>query len=272
MLSVQNLQKTYATQNGSVEAIRDISFTVERGEFVCIVGPSGAGKTTLLKCLSGLLRRTSGAITLDGRDVNGPPKEMAFVFQDYTRSLMPWLTAARNIELPLKNDCPDKKLRAARVEKALEEVGLSAFADKHPWEMSGGMQQRIAIARAIAYNPEILVMDEPFASVDAQTRADLEDLTLKVARELGVTVLLVTHDIDEAVYLADKVVVLSSRPTTVLETVPVTMPRIRDQLNTKSLPEFAELRARVLKLIRRVDASPTAVSESASLVSANHDV
>lgn len=251
MLIVENLAKSYGDPaRGGVEAIRKISFDVGEREFVCIVGPSGGGKTTLLRCLCGLHPRSGGRIELHGRDVVAPPPEMAAVFQDYTRSLMPWFTVHRNVELPLKRVVKDNAARAARVDWALDEVGLGGFGDRYPWQLSGGMQQRVAIARAIAYEPQILIMDEPFASVDAQTRSDLEDLVLKIQRDVGTSVLLVTHDIDEAVYLADRVVVLSSRPATVLEIIDIDLPRPRDQISTKSLSRFAEHRERVLKLIR----------------------
>lgn len=250
MLSVKNIQRTYGVGANAIEAISDLSLDVDDGEFVCIVGPSGAGKTTLLKCLSGLMTPTTGTVTLDGELVTEPPEKMASVFQDYSRSLMPWLTVERNVSLPLRNKFPSATDRKQRVAQALDEVGLTGFGSRYPWELSGGMQQRVAIARGLAYQPEILLLDEPFASVDAQTRADLEDLTQQVQIATGVTMLLVTHDIDEAVYLADRVVVMSARPSVVLETVQVDLPRPRSQVTTKSLPEFAELRAHVMGLIR----------------------
>ncbi|GAA0895942.1 ABC transporter ATP-binding protein [Pseudonocardia zijingensis] len=256
MLSVTHLQKTYGSGEKAVEAIRDLTLTVAGGEFVCIVGPSGAGKTTLLKCLCGLLAPSAGSVVLDGEPVTGPPRAMAAVFQDYSRSLMPWFSVARNVGLPLRNKHRSAAERDARVARALDAVGLGGFGSRYPWELSGGMQQRVAIARGLAYEPEILLLDEPFASVDAQTRADLEDLILRVRDDTGVTMLLVTHDIDEAVYLADRVVVMSARPSVVVETVEVDLPRSRDQVTTKSLPRFAELRAHVLTRIRRTDAEP----------------
>ncbi|WP_280402375.1 ABC transporter ATP-binding protein [Nocardia carnea] len=250
MLRVRQLHKTYGTGTDAVEAVRDLTMEVRAGEFVCIVGPSGAGKTTLLRCLSGLSTPTSGTVTLNGAEVTEPPATMASVFQDYSRSLMPWFTVARNVGLPLYNKVPDPAERQRRVADSLRAVGLDGFGSRYPWQLSGGMQQRVAIARGLAYRPEILLLDEPFASVDAQTRADLEDLILRIRAETGVTMVLVTHDIDEAVYLADRVVVLSPRPSVVLATIGVDLPRPRDQLTTKALPRFAELRTEVMDLIR----------------------
>jgi NitT/TauT family transport system ATP-binding protein len=251
MLSVANLEKTYGAGAQAIQAIRDVSLTVGQGEFVCIVGPSGAGKTTLLRCICGLSKPTSGTVLLDGELVSAPPPSMAFVFQDYSRSLMPWLTVERNVELPLRNKVKSSTQRRGLVAKALAEVGLDSFGSRYPWELSGGMQQRVAIARGLAYEPQILLLDEPFASVDAQTRADLEDLILRLREETGVTMLLVTHDIDEAIYLGDRVVIVSQRPSVVVETLNIDLPRPRDQVGTKSTSRFAELRAYVLTLVRK---------------------
>jgi NitT/TauT family transport system ATP-binding protein len=176
---------------------------------------------------------------------------MALVFQDYSRSLFPWMTVAGNVEFTLRRKPLSKSERRQTVEQALGSVDLDGFGDKYPWQLSGGMQQRVAIARGLAYRPEILLMDEPFASVDAQTRADLEDLVLRIRDDSGVTILFVTHDIDESVYLGDRVVILSPRPTVVQETLDVPLPRERDQLTTKEMPEFAHLRAHVYRAIKR---------------------
>lgn len=249
-LVVDHLRKVYVGPKRSVEAIGDLTFSVERGQLVCIVGPSGAGKTTLLKCISGLLAPTSGRVVLDGQGISGPPRGMAVVFQEYGRSLFPWKTVRENVELPLKENKVPRKDRTLLVDEALDAVGLHDFASSHPWQLSGGMQQRVAIARAVAYRPELLIMDEPFAAVDAQTRADLEDLVRSLWQRLGVTVLFVTHDIDEAVYLGERVLVLSKAPTRILEDVVVDLPAERDQLETRRLPRFAELRAHVYARIQ----------------------
>lgn len=243
---------------GEAHILKDINFSASAGEFVCIVGPSGAGKTTLLQCLAGLRQPTSGEIRFKGKKVTAPPAELAVVFQDYSRSLMPWLSAQENIALPLKSAGMGKRQREEKALAALEEVGLAAAANLYPWELSGGMQQRVAIARALAYEPALVIMDEPFASVDAQTRADLEDLTLRIKDRLGITVVLVTHDIDEAVYLSDRVVALSGRPATVADVVEVDLGGNRDQILTKERPEFAGLRSRLYRLIRRPGQQPAA--------------
>jgi NitT/TauT family transport system ATP-binding protein len=265
VLSVSHLSKTYGTGPDATLAVGDLSFDVARSEFVTIVGPSGCGKTTLLKLLCGLMQPTSGTITLGGRPVTEPPKEMALVFQDYSRSLYPWMRVGDNVAFPLlRQKGLSRRERDDRVTKALDAVGLDGATAKYPWQLSGGMQQRVAIARGLAYQPEILLMDEPFASVDAQTRADLEDLVLRVRHEYGVTVLFVTHDIDESVYLGDRVIVLTSRPTSVQEVLRIDLPRPRDQLTTKELPEFARLRTHVYRAIKR----RTATSEDHERLSA----
>jgi len=247
ILAIRNLSFSY----GAVRIFEELDCEVRQGEFLCVVGPSGVGKTTLLQCLAGLRLPTKGGVVLKGNLVTAPPAELAVVFQDYSRSLMPWLTAEENITLPLRSARLSRAECHQRARKALEEVGLVGVEGKYPWQLSGGMQQRVAIARALAYQPSIIIMDEPFASVDAQTRSDLEDLVLNVRQHLGITIVLVTHDIDEAVYLSDRVLVLSGRPAKVLDIVDVNLGRQRDQIGTKSLPEFAELRSRVYRLIRR---------------------
>jgi NitT/TauT family transport system ATP-binding protein len=251
MLEIRSLAKTYGGGDKAVSAIADVSFTVADGEFLCVVGPSGCGKTTLLKCVAGLMAPTGGEVLLRGRRVTGPPPEMALVFQEYGRSLMPWASVRNNVLLPLRHKSLPRRERRALVEESLAAVGLTRFIDHYPWQLSGGMQQRVAIARALAYQPAILLMDEPFASVDAQTRADLEDLVLRVRDEYAITILFVTHDIDESVYLSDRIVVLTHAPAEVKAILPVDLPHPRDQLETKELPEFTHLRGHVYRLVKR---------------------
>ncbi|MPZ80209.1 MAG: ATP-binding cassette domain-containing protein [Actinophytocola sp.] len=255
MLAVKELHKVYGGGPGGrgrrVEAIGEVSFAVEEGSFVCVVGPSGCGKTTLLRCIAGLLPPTSGEVEVDGARVTGPPDGLAVVFQEYGRSLFPWLRVADNVELPLRAAGTAKDKRRRMVDEALHAVGLGDAHQAYPWQLSGGMQQRVAIARAVAYQPRVLLMDEPFAAVDAQTRADLEDLIRSVHQQLGITMLFVTHDIDEAVYLGERVIMLSSSPTHVAEDLVIDLPAERDQLTTRGDARFTELRGRVYAQIQK---------------------
>ena len=249
ILEAQALRKDYGPADNPNRVLDDVNFSINPGEFVCIVGPSGSGKTTLLRCIAGLLEPTAGTISLDQTPVTEPPEKLAVVFQDYSRSLLPWMTIQANLELPLKSKY-DKAERAARVQEALVNVGLRDKGHLYPWQMSGGMQQRAAIARGLAYQPDVLLMDEPFAAVDAQTRIDLEDLVLQVRKKYDMTIVFVTHDIDEAVYLSDRIIVLSGAPTTVSHNVTVNLPSPRNQLQTKAEPRFAELRSFIFGTIQ----------------------
>ncbi|GHC42883.1 ABC transporter ATP-binding protein [Streptomyces flavofungini] len=285
MLEIAGLSHRYADGHRAVEGVE---LHVARGELVSIVGPSGCGKSTLLRCVAGLQRPSEGRIAVGGRDVDGVPDDLAVVFQDYTRSLFPWLTVRDNVALPLRRRGLARAKRRARAESALAQVGLDGTAGRYPWQLSGGMQQRVAIARALAYRPALLLMDEPFGSVDAQTREDLEDLLLSVRAgggggsgggsggggdsgggpgdfggggdadggtesggSPGMTILLVTHDIDESVYVGDRVVVLTGAPGRVHSELRVELPAPRDQIVTRGLPEFVKLRAEVGRAVRR---------------------
>jgi NitT/TauT family transport system ATP-binding protein len=234
------------------EVIGGLDLSISAGEFAVVLGPSGAGKTTLLRCLSGLAPATSGTVEIDGRPVRGVPRDVAVVFQDYNRSLYPWLTLERNVMFGLRG-MPRQRART-RAREALARVGLADAADLHPWEVSGGMQQRAAIARAIAAEAGLVIMDEPFASVDALTKVHLEQLLLTIWNETPFTCVFVTHDIEEAVYLADRLYVLSPRPSTLREEIVVDLPRPRDPIATKALPRFQELRTHVYGLIEGVGA------------------
>ncbi len=251
IIRVDNLTHTYPGAPAPV--LQGISCDVEPNQIVCVVGPSGVGKSTLLRCLSGLQAPTGGTVSVSGRRLDGPSPDIGLVFQDYSRSLMPWLTVLDNVTLPLRGQVP-KADRADRARPALAEVGLADAGDKYPWQLSGGMQQRVAIARALVYQPRVLLMDEPFASVDAQTREDLEDLVLRVREESGQAIVLITHDIDEAIYLADRIVVLGGRPAGVRADLDVPLGRRRDQIGTKSRPEFLELRSAVHRMIKAAGA------------------
>ena len=249
MLEVSGLFHRFGGGEGAQTAVRELSFTVAAGELVCIVGPSGCGKSTLLRCIAGLIKPTGGTVRLHGDVVDGVPPDLAVVFQDYGRSLFPWMSVFGNVEFPLRSREMSRAERKERAREALAWVGLTDAHRKYPWQLSGGMQQRVSIARALASRPSLLLMDEPFASVDAQTRCELEDLLRSVQREQGSTVLLVTHDIDESVYLGDRVLVLSSSPAAIVADLAVGLPAERDQIGTRACAEFVELRAEVAGLL-----------------------
>ncbi|WP_329239461.1 ABC transporter ATP-binding protein [Actinoallomurus sp. NBC_01490] len=240
------LTHTYGEQT----ALDDVSFEVGEKELVSIVGKSGCGKSTLLRAVAGLITPTTGEIRLSGRTVNGVPDDLAVVFQDYSRSLLPWLSVRDNVTFPLRRRGLNKGARRSAAMEALEEVGLSDAAGKFPWQLSGGMQQRVAIARALAYRPTLLLMDEPFGSVDAQTREDLEDLLLRAHASSDMMILLVTHDIDESVYVSDRVLVMGRSPGRVMADLDVGLPAERDRIETRELPEFVHLRSEVGRLVR----------------------
>jgi NitT/TauT family transport system ATP-binding protein len=268
-LQIRGLRKVYEGRGRSVEALADLTFSVEASELVCVVGPSGCGKTTLLRCIAGLLEPTAGEVLLQGERVAGPPPDLAVVFQEYGRSLFPWMTVGGNVELPLRAKRLPRDRRDELVTGALAAVGLGDVHGAYPWQLSGGMQQRVAIARAVAFEPNVLLMDEPFAAVDAQTRAELEDLVRSVWRRTGVTIVFVTHDIDEAVYLGQRVLVLSSSPTVVQEDLAVDLPSGRDQLTTRSDPRFTQLRTHLYAQIQQAkrgggEPSPPAPPEGAA--------
>jgi NitT/TauT family transport system ATP-binding protein len=249
-ISIRDVTMDYPTPDGVNHVLDHVSYDVAEGHFVSIVGPSGVGKTTLLRLLTGLASPTGGEIHVRGERLTSSPEGLAVVLQDYTRSLMPWLTVAKNISLPLRRAKMSRSAVRERVEESLAEVGLTGTDRSYPWQLSGGMQQRVSIARAIAVRPSILVMDEPFASVDAQTRFDLEDLVLKVRDDFGITTVMVTHDIDEAVYLSDEIVVLHGKPASVRDVVKVEIPFPRSQMATRNDHRFSELRTRVYGMVR----------------------
>jgi NitT/TauT family transport system ATP-binding protein len=249
VLRVEGLEKRYSEDGHA--ALSGVTFDVAAGEFVAIVGPSGCGKTTLLRLLCGLIGPSAGTVHIDGRLVTSPPPEAAIVFQDYSRSLFPWLTVFRNVMFPLRRERIARPEKQARVDTVLGEVGLDGAGKKYPWQLSGGMQQRVAIARALVSRPEILLLDEPFASVDALTRTELQDLVLRLHEhtEKGVTIVHVTHDIDEAVYLADRVLVISGAPGRIVASIDVGLARPREQTETRSSSQFLSLRNEIHALI-----------------------
>jgi NitT/TauT family transport system ATP-binding protein len=257
ILQVKNLGKTFKSRQGVNRAISGLSFDLSKGEFLVLVGPSGCGKTTLLRCVAGLLDLDSGErVVATGMRV-GIPNSLSIVFQEYSRSLFPWLTVERNVAFGL-DDVPRRE-RTDRVADALDLVGLTQFSRHYPWQLSGGMQQRVAIARAVARRSALLLMDEPFASIDAQMRASLEDMIARLWAQLGFSVVFVTHDIDEAILLADRVLVLSGRPSHVLRELVIDLPRPRDQVDTKADPKFGAFRAEIFKLLSPAGEDPKPV-------------
>jgi NitT/TauT family transport system ATP-binding protein len=255
MLEITGLTHAFGP-GASHPALDGVTLTVGEGELVSIVGPSGCGKSTLLRCVAGLIRPTGGCVALRGAPVDAVPDGLAVVFQDYSRSLFPWLSVRDNVALPLRRTQPSRARRRAIALDALGTVGLTGTAQKYPWQLSGGMQQRVAIARALACDPVLLLMDEPFGSVDAQTREDLEDLILAVRQDRQMTILMVTHDIDESVYVGDRVIVLTPGPGRVRADLPVDLPAPRDQITTKELPAFVRLRTEVSRLVRGQEGGP----------------
>ena len=238
---------------GGREILSPTSFTVTRGEFVCIVGPSGCGKTTLLRAATGLLAASGGEVRRSGQVVTQPSREVAFVFQDYGRALLPWRTVQGNVSLALEAAGIPPQERSARIAEVLGKVGLSRHADKFPAQLSGGMQQRVQIARCLAQKPELLMMDEPFGALDALTRQSLQDEVARLVRDEGLTVLFVTHDLEEAIYLGDRVIALQANPgpgrPSLARMIDVNSDRPRDQLGTREHPEFLKLRRELFAFI-----------------------
>lgn len=238
-LQVKDLTKIYTGSNGDVTAIDHVSLEVEESEFVMIVGPSGCGKTTLINMIGGLVEPTSGEVILDGKVVNGPGADRGMVFQGY--SLFPWLSVKKNVEFGLKMRGIDKAERSDRAMEYIKRVGLEGFEDALPKQLSGGMKQRVAIARTLANEPKMLLMDEPFGALDAQTRVVMQELLAKISREMKTTILFITHDIDEAVLLGQRIYVMSRRPGKIRDVLKVNLPEVRNHeclvsaefLNTK---------------------------------------
>ena len=251
-IEVKHLTVNYAEKNREFTALRDVNFTVEDGEFVSIIGASGCGKSTLLSVLEGLYKQADGSITISGKPLEGTGKERGVVFQHY--SLFPWMTTRKNIAFGIAQVRKDlsKKERLAIADSFLEKVGLGEFGSKYPSQLSGGMQQRAAIARALAMDTEILLMDEPFSAIDAKNRIVLQELLLKLWEGDGTeprkSVVFVTHDIDEAILLSDKIVVLTAHPGTVAEIIPVPFERPRDRQKLVQSPEYVKFRSRLLRL------------------------
>ena len=256
LLKLNHVSKSFGSGEAETAALDGIGLELDEGGFLAVVGPSGCGKSTLLQIAAGLVRPDRGSVTFADQAVTSPPAHVVYVFQQYTKSLFPWRTVRANVEFALEGRSGvGRGERRDRSRNLLELVDLRDFADHYPWQLSGGMQQRVAIARALAADARLLLMDEPFSALDALTRLDLQNLLLELWASRNLSILFVTHDVDEAVYLADRVAVLSHRPAHVRETVEVGLPRPRDPITTREAPRFLELRHDLLgQLMKRRDA------------------
>jgi NitT/TauT family transport system ATP-binding protein len=246
-VDIQGVSVRFRTKKKEVTALQDVSLSVASGEFIAIVGPSGCGKSTLLKLVSGLLKPSAGQVRLLGEEVSGPRRDIGYVFQ--RAALLEWRSARRNILLQAEMRKMPSALARERVDELIEMTGLTGFEDAYPHELSGGMQQRVALCRALLHRPPVLLMDEPFGALDALTREQMNIELRRIWRETSTTVLLVTHSIPEAVYLADRVVVMTPRPGTVDELIAVDLPVERDYGKTMAEPEFARVTGRIRDLL-----------------------
>jgi NitT/TauT family transport system ATP-binding protein len=247
-LQLQSVRKAFGAPHHQTLALEDVTLGVDEGEFLAVVGPSGCGKSTLLQIVAGLIAPSSGQVRLNDRVVSAPPESMVYLFQQYTKSLFPWRTTLDNVCFAVEHSMPRERARE-HSRPYLDMVGLGDFAAHYPWQLSGGMQQRVAIARALAAQPRVLLMDEPFSSVDALTRIELHTLILELWERHRFTAVLVTHDVDEAVFLADRIAVLSKRPTSVVRSIATELPRPRDSITTRELPRFLQLRHELLAML-----------------------
>jgi len=260
-LKARGVRHVFGGRHGTeLVALERIDLEIAEGEFVAVLGPSGCGKSTFLQILAGLIVPTGGEIVLSDRRVQGPPPGVVYLFQQYAKSLFPWRTVAGNVAFALRRNKAGRRAPANKrglCSHYLEMVGLAGFEDHYPWQLSGGMQQRVAIARALAAEPLVLLMDEPFSAVDALTRMELQALVLDIWRRTGLTVVLVTHDVDEAVFLSQRIAVLSPRPAVISRMIETGLPYPRDMVETRGLPRFLELRHDLLQaLLHRPGQAP----------------
>ncbi|CAB4739001.1 MAG: ATP-binding cassette domain-containing protein [Actinobacteria bacterium] len=251
-IKVNNVCKSFRTSKNEYLVLENVSFSVNSGEVLAICGLSGVGKSTLLRIIAGLTQTTSGGVEINGSPVTSPPDYLGFVTQDYSRSLFPWLTVAKNVGLPFRSSATSSSDKANRISEALAQVGLSDAANRYPWQLSGGMQQRVAIARALVVKPRLLLLDEPFASVDAHIRLELEDLVAHLVQQNNVTTILVTHDVDEAIYMADRVITLTNSPATVGMDLDIKLSRPRNQTTTREDAQFTKLRNNLYRGLRNI--------------------
>ena len=248
MLEIQHLNKSFTTTAGN-RVLDDFDLSMEPGEFVSLIGPSGCGKTTALRIVAGLLEQSSGTVVVDGKPSTGPSRDKAIVFQHF--NLLPWRTAIDNVAYGLELHGIPKAKRMETAREYLDLVGLTASASKYPAELSGGMRQRIGIARALAIHPKLLLMDEPFGALDALTREHLQGQLARICAERNLTTLFVTHSIDEAIYLSDRVVVMGVQPGRIIAEFKVTMPKPRGEYNFRAEPEYATVREEIWRLLEQ---------------------
>lgn len=250
IIEVRNLSKTFKSKHGALTVFDKLNCTIERRSFLSVIGPSGCGKSTLLKLISGLETPSGGEIQFNDRAVKGPPKGMICVFQQYTKSILPWRTVIENVEFGLRAQrSVSRKEARERCREYIDLVGLKGYEDYYPYQLSGGMQQRVCIARALICEPEVLLMDEPFSAVDAMTRAILQELVMRIWQTLPITILFVTHDVDEAVFLSTRIISLARAGGGIAEDVPIVLPSPRDQIATRADPKFTELRQKLFASI-----------------------
>jgi NitT/TauT family transport system ATP-binding protein len=249
-VSIRGLGLTFGAGSARPrQVLVNINLEVGSGEFLCIVGASGSGKTTLLRMLAGLARPSAGEVRFYGEPITGPSRERAIIFQDYSKALLPWRTVEANVALSLEARKVARSQQGAIVADLLAKMGLEPAAQQYPGQLSGGMQQRVQIARCLAQDPKILLMDEPFGALDAMTRQTLQDEILQIAADKRMTVVFITHDLEEAIYLGDRVVVLGNAPATIVEAIDVALPRPRDQLTTREDQRFLAHRHRLFGLL-----------------------
>lgn len=244
-IHIRNLSKTYVTEDSETVVLEDFSLDIRKGELISIVGPSGCGKTTILRMLAGLVQPTSGKILIGDRECTTPGSDRGMVFQDF--ALFPWRSVRKNVEFGLEIAGMPKEQRRERADKYLKIVGLEKFADHRVHELSGGMKQRVALARALVTNPDVILMDEPFGALDAQTRNLMQAGLLKILDKTDQTIIFITHSVDEAVFLSDRIVILTKRPAKIKEVVEIDWPRPRDRAS----PEFTALRKRILEELEK---------------------
>ena len=244
-IHIRNLSKTYVTEDSETVVLEDFSLDIRKGELISIVGPSGCGKTTILRMLAGLVQPTSGKILIGDRECTAPGSDRGMVFQDF--ALFPWRSVRKNVEFGLEIAGMPKEQRRERADKYLKIVGLEKFADHRVHELSGGMKQRVALARALVTNPDVILMDEPFGALDAQTRNLMQAGLLKILDKTDQTIIFITHSVDEAVFLSDRIVILTKRPAKIKEVVEIDWPRPRDRAS----PEFTALRKRILEELEK---------------------